>query len=86
MTPEQTIRAAARIQEFLKDEAIAKAFERMERRVYEEFVAAESAEQRVRAWAKAAALKMFEGEVQSILDAGETEVLKAAKAAASPQR
>ena len=80
MTPEQTVRAAQRVNEFLKDPAIGEAFARMERRFYEEFIAAESAEQRVRAWAKASMLKTFENEVRSILDAGEGEVLKAAKA------
>jgi hypothetical protein len=72
---EQIIRDADRISEFLKDEVIAGALSRMERRIYEEFQAADSSEKRVTTWAKSVVLRDFETELRSIIDAGEREVL-----------
>lgn len=74
------IQAARRIDAFLKDDVIAKALSDMERRYYEEFIAAESSEQRVRAWAKAKMLRDFETQLKIVSDAGETETLQAARA------
>lgn len=70
------IQAARRIDAFLKDDAIADALSRMERRHYEEFIAADSAEQRIRAWAKATVLREFERELKIVQDTGELETLK----------
>ena len=86
MSAEQTIRDAATIDQFLKNEVVAGALQRMERRFYEEFIAAESAEQRVRAWAKASVLRQFDTEMLAVLGKGETEVILAAKAAAKQHK
>lgn len=78
-SPEEIVRDAERVSQFLKDEAIADAMSRMERRFYEEFIASKTSEERVRSWAKANVLRDFEQELRVIISAGETEVLKAAK-------
>ena len=83
---EEIIRDAQRISDFLKDDAIAAALSRMERRFYEEFIAADSSEKRVTAWAKANVLRNFEAELQIVMDAGEIEVKNAAKAAVRASR
>lgn len=81
MSVEQAIQTAARVDQFLKDEAIAGALSRMERRYYEEFKAADSAEKRVTAWAKAHNLDDFLAELRIVISTGEREVLAAARAA-----
>ena len=69
---QQIIDDARRLDEFLKDEAIQAVFSRMERRYYEEFVAAiDSSEKRVMACAKANVLRDFERECRSMKDAGD---------------
>ncbi len=78
-TADEIIRDANRIAEFLRDPVIAEAMTRFERRTYEELIAADSSEKRVVAHVKANVLRDFESELKIILDAGETEVLKAAK-------
>lgn len=70
------IDAARRVDAFLKDEAIATALGRLERRYYEEFKQADSAETRIRAWAKASVLDGFLLELQIVKDSGELETLK----------
>lgn len=82
LTSEQVVQRASRLKQLLDDPIIADALSRMERRFYEEFIAADSSEKRVTAWAKANVLKEFEREMNSVFDAGETEVLRAAKDAA----
>lgn len=77
-TPEQAIQDAMRVQTFLKDDVIAGVLSRLERAFYEEFVAADSSEKRVTAWAKATVLRKFEMELQIVMDAGEKEVLRIA--------
>jgi hypothetical protein len=79
---EQIIADANRITAFLKDPVIAEAMSRFERRTYEELIGADSSEKRVVAHVKANVLRDFETELRSILDAGESEVLKAAKTSA----
>lgn len=78
-SPEQVIADAARIDAFMKDEAVGGALSRMERRFYEEFIGADSSEARVKAWAKANVLRDLERELKIIVDAGEHEVLRIAK-------
>lgn len=77
MTPEDRLRAARRITEFLNDDVVGGVLTRMERRYYEEFLAADTSELRVRAWAKARTLKDLEIEMKTILDASEYEVIVA---------
>lgn len=81
MTREDAIQAAARVDSFLKDDAITGALSRMERRYYEEFKAADSSEKRVTAWAKAHHLDDFLTELRIVISTGEHEVLAAANAA-----
>jgi hypothetical protein len=78
-TPDEIIADANRISAFLHDPVIAAALTRFERRTYEELISADNSEKRVVAHVKANVLRDFERELQSILDAGETEVLNAAK-------
>lgn len=75
------IQAAMRVQAFIKDDAIAAAMGRLERKYYEEFKQSKSSEDRVRSWAKASVLDDFLNELQIVIDTGEREVLEAAKAA-----
>lgn len=81
MTPEQTVQRASRLQQLLDDPIIAEVLSKLERRFYEEFKASTSSEERVRAWAKASVLAAWDVELKSVLDAGQVEVLTAAKAA-----
>lgn len=85
-SPEQIVRDGQRISEFLKDPAIEAAMSRMERRIYEEFLDADSSEKRVTTWAKATVLREFERELRSIVGAAEMEVLKEAHEAAKAKR
>lgn len=76
-----TIRIAAKIDQFIKDEDVDAAFKRVATRYYEEFRAADSSEKRVVAWAKANALEDVLLQLRITIDAGEAEVLNAAAAA-----
>jgi len=78
---EAIIADARRIDQFLDDPAIKEALSRMERRYYEEFLAADSSEKRAATQGKARVLKDLERELKSIIGAGEQAMLDAAKAA-----
>ena len=84
-SPERIVQEAARIDQFLRDDVVGGALQRMERRYYEEFLAADSSEARVKAWAKANVLRDLEGQMKSLVDAGEFEILQMAKAAKREQ-
>ena len=84
VTPEQAIQHAAKVEQFLKDDAISGAFARLERRYYEAFKQADSSEKRVTAWAKANVLDDFLTELRIIISTGERFVLEAAQAAKRP--
>lgn len=84
MNHEQAIHAAARVDQFLKDDAISGALSRMERRYFEEFKHADSSEKRVTAWAKAKVLDDFLAELRIVIDTGERAVLEIARQAARP--
>jgi hypothetical protein len=68
------IRDAARVDLFLRDDAIVMAFALMERRYYEEFKQADSSESRVRAWAKANVLDDFQAQLRIVVTNGEAAV------------
>lgn len=84
-TADEIIRDATRVKEFLADPIIEGAMSRMERRFYEAFIAADSSEKRVTAWAQATVLRTFETELNAVIGAGEVEVINAAKVAAQPK-
>lgn len=73
------IQAAIRVDAFLKDDAIATALGRLERRYYEEFKQAKSSEDRVRSWAKANVLDDFLHELQIVKDTGEREAIETSR-------
>lgn len=81
-SPETKVRAAERIKEFLADDAVAACLGRLERKYYEQFIAADSSEARVKAWAAANVLRDFHSQLQSVVTDGanaEHEILRIAK-------
>lgn len=86
MTPEKAIQDAMRVENFLKDEAIGGALSRMERRYFEEFKAAQTADERNRAWAKAHNLDDFLKELRIVISTGELEALTIAQQAKRVRR
>jgi hypothetical protein len=85
ITPEQRIRDAQRIEQFLKDEVISAALTRMERRFYEEFVASTTSEERVRSWAKANVMKEWEREMKAALEDGKLATKELERASRKPK-
>lgn len=83
MTAEETIRRAAKMDEFLKDAIVDEQFKEVAVRYYQEFRVATSSELRVQAWAKANALEDVMTQLRTVIGAGEIAVLTAAKAVAS---
>lgn len=79
LSAEGRIEAERRIESFLNDEYVGGALTRMERQYYEEFLAADTSELRVRAWAKARVLKDLEREMKAISDAGKGERILAVR-------
>lgn len=78
--PEKRQQDGHRLEQFLKDEVIAAALSRMERRFYEEFVASTTSEERVRSWAKANVLREWERELKAALDDGQIATKELEKA------
>lgn len=76
---EETIRVAAKIDAFFKDETIRTAMERTEQRFIDEMIAADTAEKRAAAQGKIRAIRGFTEEMRVMLDAGEMEILKIAQ-------
>lgn len=81
LTAEQIVRRAGRLAEFVSDEIVVNALATLKYENYQAFLKADSSEDRVRAWAKGAALEEFADELTRIRDAGEVEMEKANRAA-----
>lgn len=77
MSAEQTIADAMRVQNFLKDDAVRGAIERLEKRYIEQMIAAETGEARAKAQGKIHAVRGFADELAAIISSGEQEVLTA---------
>jgi hypothetical protein len=86
-TPQALIIDAARISEFLKDPAVKEAFDILERKYHEEFIAegGKSSETRIICWAKQTVLRDFKKQLVTVCDAGEREVMVAAKPHLAPR-
>jgi hypothetical protein len=82
VTPEQTIRDAATVDQFLKNEVIDATLKGLAVRYYAEFRASDSSEKRVTSWAKTNVLEDFLTELRAVVSAGEAAVLNAARAEA----
>ena len=63
--------AGARLDEFLKDEAVQQAFTLMKQQAYTDFVAAQDDEERRMAQAKAKVLDTLEAALRAVVDVGE---------------
>lgn len=74
LSTEEVIRRAGVVDEFLQNEVIAGILSRLERKYYEEFLASDSSEKRVTAWAKAKTLRDFEQETKAVIDGGKIEL------------
>lgn len=86
ISPEERLRRASRIQEFLNDEIIDHVFRRLERKYYEEFKKSKSAEERARTQGKANVLDDLLLEMKIVLDDGEMVVQQIAKQAVQEER
>ena len=86
MSLESDVRDAERLKEFLKDGAVERCLGLLERKYYEHFLAADSSEKRVVAWAQANVLRDFHKHLAGVLTDGENaehEILRIAKVEAA---
>lgn len=71
MSQDRRVREGHRITEFLNDDVVGACLGKLERKYYEQFVAADSSEARVRAWACAVVLRDFHQHLQSVVTDGQ---------------
>jgi glycerol-3-phosphate O-acyltransferase len=85
-TPEQRLHAGRFINDLFKNEIFLAIEARMERAVYEEFLKAQTSEDRVRSWAKGVVIRNLRTEMQIVLDRGDEVALELANAEAKRQK
>lgn len=71
MAEEQEIRDGERVAAFLADPAVQAAFERLDKRLYEQFKTGKNPAAREAAWAQASALAMLQTELKATISNGE---------------
>lgn len=85
-TAEQKIADMRRVNEFLKDEAIVTCLANMKWKCYDDFLRADSNEQRIVAVAQAKNMEEFATQLQIVRDRGEVELERIAAAEKRKQK
>jgi hypothetical protein len=77
---DKSIRDGQRVAQFLADPAVAEAFDRVERRAFNQFKSSLTADTRTEAWAKARVIDELKIELRAVVDSGTLESSKLRKA------